>query len=290
MQPHTPTPASRLKHCFLTGGVSFGAGTEYAPRLYFEAKIDFADVRSGLRETCSVCSAVDMFPLDEGVLWTEDMVRPVDPAQIHSEPPREAKFHAIPDFLDAQAVALAETQYLHFLLRYFKVRIYRNFTLNVYSGPAESLSDFTVRCRELLRESFRKELDRLQEVFVRSIEQIRGKYLKTSRWEEYDSPSRSLQLKDIVHQSLDRIAQLFLQAELDLGSCSPAPACRCAARLELEERLCSLEEDAYRAIGRLVATWQDRVRNIDEYIVRPNLKDIHLARTRILWVPDGRSR
>ena len=286
VQRHPPSLAQTPKHCFLVAE-PLDADTEYVPRFCFEAKIDFADVRSGLRETCGVCSAVDLTPLDEEILWTEDMVWSIDPARIQSDPPPQGRVSALPEFIDVHAVAQAETHFVRYLLRYFKLRIYRNFALNVYSNSTEKLPDFTARCRDLLGESFRHDLDALHDVFDRNHEQIKGKYLGTTEWEGSDSSSPSSQLKSILHRSSERIAQMFLRAELDLGPPLPAPSCGCSTGLEMEERLCSLEADAYRAIGRLLATWQDKAYNIDEYVVHPSLKDVHLSRTRILWMPRG---
>ena len=51
---------------------------------------------------------------------------------------------------------------------------------------------------------------------------------------------------------------------------------RCAdsTRPDLEQALESLEIDARLDIRRLLNSYQDRVRNIDEYIIHPGLKDL----------------
>jgi hypothetical protein len=62
---------------------------------------------------------------------------------------------------------------------------------------------------------------------------------------------------------------------------------RCAdpTRPDLEQSLESLEIDARLDIRRLLNSYQDKVRNIDEYIIHPGLKDLHLVRTCIAWMP-----
>ena len=45
--------------------------------------------------------------------------------------------------------------------------------------------------------------------------------------------------------------------------------------------------DVRRDIGRLLNSYQEKVRNIDEYIIHPGLKDLHLVRRCILWMPAG---
>ena len=286
MQRHPARSAVKLKHYFLPTE-PLKSDVEYVPRYYFEAKIDFADVRSGLRKTCSVSKAVDIFPIEEDALWTEDMVWAVNPAMIRTQVPQHARLSVLPEFVDAPAVGKAETQFLRYLLRYIKIRVYRNFALNVYSGPGENLEEFTARCVDLLTGSFRQDLDKLYEVFDRSLEQIKGKYLKTREWTDFDPPQRALQLNSTLRRSSERIAQLFLRADLNLKPITPGPSWSSPVKLDLEERLHLLEGNAHHAIGQLLGAWQDKVRNIDEYIVHPNLKDIDLIRTCILWMPDS---
>jgi hypothetical protein len=83
----------------------------------------------------------------------------------------------------------------------------------------------------------------------------------------------------------ERIAQLFLGAELTLDSESYIPPQNVTAKSELEDRLNLLEAEARQTIARLVAAYQENARNIDEYIVHPSLRDIHLVRSCILWMP-----
>jgi hypothetical protein len=284
MQRYPVSAPGKIKHCFLSTE-QFKLDVEYVPCLYFEAKIDFADIRSGFHEIRSITKAVDICSIDEEAQWTEDMVRDVDPARVVAPIPQEARLRPLPAPVDVDSIAQAETHFLHYLLRYFKMRIYRNFDLNLYSGPGEILEDFTVRCIEMLSEPFRQDLDILHEVFERKLEQIKGKHLKLNEWGELDPPHRASQLKSILHRFSERLAQLFLSAGLSSRPESSAPPRDNPAKLELEDRLHSLETEALHATHQLANIYQERARNIDEYIVHPNLKDIHLVRTCILWMP-----
>jgi hypothetical protein len=286
MQRDPAIPPGKIKHYYLRSTRQSGRVVEYVAHLYFEAKIDFADVRSGLRETCSVSNAVGIYPFDEEALWIEDMVRGVEPSSIRASAPRQVRLHPLPEYVDADAIARAETRYLQYLLRYFKRRIYRNFVLNVYSSSDETAEDFMARCLEMFSEPFRLELDNLREVFKRRLEQVKERYQKLIDWGEFDPPRRSSPFQSILHKASERIEKIFLRAELNLKPMPSIPVHANPSKFELEERLHSLEMEAYEAIGRLLSAYQEKVRNIDEYIVHPNLKDVHLVRTCILWMPD----
>lgn len=287
IQRHPPRQPATVKHCYLRLIGEPSPRCALVPRFYFEARIDFADVRSGVRETCGISTAVDILPLDPEFLWTEDMVCPVDPACVQNEIPEDAVLGSLPEFVNRDVLARAETQFLHYLMRYHKLLVYRNFALNLYSNPGESLADFTSRCVDILAEPFRYDLDRMREVFDRKLEQAKGKYLRLKERGEFDPPLHPMQFKGILHQVSERIAQMFVSAELTLQAISYSPLQGDRETPELEERLNSLEMEAHNSIGQLLSGYQDKARNIDEYIVHPNLKDIHLVRTCILWMAPG---
>ncbi len=60
--------------------------------------MDFADVRSGLNGTCAVCRAMEICPFDPNDAWTEDMLWPVDPADVQTNPPRDVTLRPSPEW------------------------------------------------------------------------------------------------------------------------------------------------------------------------------------------------
>ena len=275
----------KVKHYYLIPRDAVHEWLEYVPRFYFEAKIDFADVRSGVRESCSVSHAVHIMAFDGDTVWTRDMVMDVDPALIQTSVPEHVTLRPLPEFVDADAIARAEIQYLQYLLRYCRMRIYRNFALNLYSNSGQTLGDFTLRCVEMLAEPFRHDLDNLHEVFERKLEQIKRKYIKLKELGEFDVPNPTVQFKTILHEVSERIAQMFVSTGLNLDPECVIPVHADLSQPELAERLDSLEAEARNSIEQLLNSYREKVRNIDEYTVHPNLRDIHLARSCILWIP-----
>ena len=66
------------------------------------------------------------------------------------------------------------------------------------------------------------------------------------------------------------------------GSARYSPGMR-----ELDERLLSLELEAHQMIARLFDSYDEKACAVDEYILHPNLKDIHFVRSCILWMATG---
>jgi hypothetical protein len=256
----------------------------YVPHVYVEAKIDFNDVRTGFRQTVGLNKALEIYSDSADLLWAEDMIQDVDPRSLQSLAPGSEYPGKLPEFVDAGFISRMETQFIQYLLRCFQVRIYRNFALNAYSHAGEPPQDFIRRCREMLDGPMRRELDTLHEVYVRRLAQIAQKYVGADDSADMEEAKAYSQNRDIFIFSSERIAGHFMRAGNEspgiAGSLPQAPG-----RQELEERLFSLELEAIWTISRLRDSYADKAGSIDEYVIHPNLKDIHFVRSCILWMP-----
>ena len=277
-------PDSPIRHFHLKAG-SDAAVRGFIPFYYLEAKIDLADVRSGLRESLSVTRALEIIQFEGDALWTEDMVRTIDPASVESGLPASAGLRPLPSYVDATRLQWIETQCLRYLLRHFEVRIYRNPYLRLYSLPGESKDDFTLRCLEMLARPFRSELDRIRELCDRKLERVKLKYLKTESAGGFSEERVSAEARNRIHEMAERFEELFVTAELTAEPAGGAPMFSGTVDGTLEQRLASIEGEAREAIRRLAGEYTEMAGNLDEYLVRPSLKDIRLGRASILWMP-----
>jgi hypothetical protein len=283
--PSQSERAGKFKHLYYRPTSS--QPQDYSPCLYLEARIDYADVRSGYQWTSGISDVLDLFPLEGDLLWTSDMVRTVDPAALQATRPEGIQLGGIPEFVSEDYLSRAEAQYLSYLLRRAGALVYRNFALNIYSNPGESRTDFLSRCLDACQESFRLDLETLREVVNRRLERIENKFIVGGRPGDFESDRGGIQARNKLHAVAERIAELFLRTELVLGGEADPPQFSGQSLPDLEDRLASLETDVSREIQRLRNSYLERVHNIDEYIIHPNLKDLHLVRTCILWMPAG---
>ncbi len=277
--------AGKTKHLFWRCESS--TPKEYVPRLYFEAKIDYSDVRSGFHWTCGVSNEMDLTPFEGDLVWTSDMVHSVNPECVQAAPPEGLCLGALPGYVDEDFLSQAETKYLSYLLRHSEARVYRNFSLNNYSNPGETLDDFSARCLDALNDQFRSDLDDLREVINRRLERVEEKFLGREPPRNFEVVRHTIQARVKLHAATERIAELFLGTELTMAGEVPPPEPPDPTLPDLDDILKSLEVDVNREIQRLQSVYRDKVKNIDEYIIRPNLKDLHLVRTCILWRPPG---
>jgi hypothetical protein len=283
-QKKSPPPLDKVKYLFLAIENPNVPEIAYSPYFYAEAKIDFNDIRTGFRETVSLSKALEIYSNNADLLWSEDMIQDVDTQRILSSMPDEARLGSLPDFVSASFISQMETQFTQYLLRSYSIKIYRNFDLNVYSLSGESRSEFIGRCRELCEGPKRREMDLLHDVFKRMLEQIKQKYMDVNESASLEQSRTASQNKDIFSHYSERIAALFLRYD-SKSNPSAGPFHPPSGMQDLEERLLSLELDAQKAIRKLLDSCEERAGNLDEYILHPNLKDIHFVRSCILWMP-----
>lgn len=283
-QPEQPRGIKFLYFC----PDSWARAEPWAPYFYLEARIDYADVRSGYHMTCGLNHVLDLQPYDEDFTLTRDMVRTVASEAMRTTKPEGATLLSLPVYITEDLVQRLETQYLSFLLRHAEARVFRNFALNIYSYPGETHNEFQLRCLDVFKESFRGELESLREVVNRRFERIEQKYISRTRRGEFELDRRVASARSTLHAVAENIAELFLRTELTLESADVTPMrYPDPSRPDVEQSLEILETDVRRDVGRLLNSYQEKIRNIDEYIIHPGLKDLHLVRKCILWMPAG---
>jgi hypothetical protein len=282
-EPQSPRPAEKVKYLYYEVNPEIRK-VEYVPYFYAEVRIDFNDVRTGLRETFSLNKALEIYSSAANLLWIKDMVQDVDPQKMTSSAPEGARFEILPEYVDASFISHMETQFVQYLLRSFTTRLYRNSALNVYSNSGESRSEFIGRCKELFDGPRRRERDLLQDVFKRRLDQLKEKYLVSEEAMGLERARIESQNRDIFSRYSDRIAGLFLVSRFASGR-SIEPFHISPGMLELEERLAALGMEAQNAIANLADSYDEKARALDEYLLHPNLKDIHFVRSGILWMP-----
>jgi hypothetical protein len=275
--------SNNIKYLYCATEDAQGAG-EYVPFFYVEARIDFNDVRTGFSSMISLSKAIELHSFSADLPLVEDMVRDIGLQNTSSSMPDAARLSRLPDFVDEDFMSQMETQFVRYLLNSFKSRVYRNFELDVYSNAGESLSGFTARCMELLDGARRRDSDNLHEVFNRKLGQIKQKYLNESAPDDFEVARTASRNRDIFSDYLEKIAELFLQSK-PVSNSSEDGSQRPRSSLELEERLMSLAVEAKEVIAELWDSYKEKARSVDEYILHPNLKDIHLVQSGILWIP-----
>ena len=262
------------------------AAVEYFPFVYIEASIDFNDIRTGYRGAEKLARALKFYESHAIPGWADEIIHDANIDRIQENTPRAVRLRPLPEFVDAEFIESVKKRYVEYLTRTWKKLFYRNSELNIYSGANESMEDFLGRCREQFLGLMREELNQLRVIFNRMQEQLKEKYIGIGEDELPEAAPIKPEVndRDIYSRYAERIAALFLNAASSAVD-SEAPVSRMEKNSELEERLIALTSEACRKITHLRERYEKKAERIDEYILRPNLKNIHCGRSGILWMP-----
>jgi len=258
----------------------------YFPFVYIEASIDFNDIRTGYKGAEKLARALKFYQKHAVPGWAEEIIYDADIDRIQETAPRSARLRPLPEFVDVEFIENVKKRYVEYLTRTWKKLFYRNSELNIYSGANETMEDFLARCREQFLYQMSEALNQLRIIFNRMQEQLKEKYLGIEEAELTDSEPLKPETsdRDIYSRYAERIAELFLNASssaVDAEACVP----RMEKNSELEERLIALASEARQKITLLRELYEKKAELIDEYILRPNLKNIQCGRSGILWAP-----
>ena len=275
-----------IESLYLRSDTTDKTAVEYFPYVYIEAVIDFNDVRTGYRGAVKLARALKAFNSHAFPGWSEEIIHDANIGRIRATRPRASRLRSLPDFIDAEFIDVVKNRYLEHLTRTWKKTLYRNSGLNIYSGAGESREEFIVRCKEQFFAQMREELGRTRVIFNRKQEQLKEKYLGIGEAELPESAPVTPETndRDIYSRYAERIAALFLNAAFSTVH-DDADVPRMEKSSELEERLIALTADAHRKISSLCESYENKAELVDEYILRPNLKNIHCERSCILWMP-----
>jgi hypothetical protein len=274
-----------IETLYLPPEVPCEAEIGYYPCVYIEADIDFNDVRTGYKGALKLARALKIYENHAVPGWSGEIILDGNAGGMQETPPRAARLNPLPEFLDAGFIEIIKNRYVEYLTRTWKKILYHNSELNIYSGPGESREELIVRCREQFSGRMREDLNQMRIIFNRMREQLKEKYLGIGEAELPESVPIAAETsdRDIYSRYAERIAALFLNAASEAADESDIP--RMDKKSELEERLIALTADARHRITLLRESYEKKAELIDEYILRPNLKNIHCERTCVLWMP-----
>ncbi|MBN2317443.1 MAG: hypothetical protein JXR49_00105 [Acidobacteria bacterium] len=278
------TTPENVKSLFWISEPAAARELEYVPHLYLEAKIDFCDVRTGFTETFNINRAVEIPSNKSKPFWDDDAVVEIDPKKLGPVVPKEAQIIDLPGHVDGRFIAWMETQFVEYLLRAFTVKVYRNYGLDVYSSSGESLNDFIIRCVDLYKGAMYSEFDSAHEVFIRRLERLQQKYLGIEDSEELEKFKTDSYNRELFYRISERISGLFLRTEFSIQHVG-RPSDTSSRAQELEERLRDLHQQAREAVIKILDSYEDKIKSVDEYILHPTMKNVHFVSSCILWKP-----
>ncbi len=254
-----------------------GSGGASELRLLFDVRLDYLDVRSGARGRASQVLAAPPL-VDSELEWTEDLVETVPEAElVEIAPPGPACWPGG-----------SEDQMRRFLLRCFRLGIWRNGALGVYSVPGESREDFQRRCIELLADEQDAALQDIRQVYLRRILELEQRALDSLEhplWEGEQVDRRAADIRNAFSEIREIFSQYLLTppgADLELPDVAGW-----GEKLDVEsrERMEKLWMDLLPVLNRIRGRLLWRAGQIEPYTMSLSHSSIDIQPHGFLWPP-----
>ncbi len=254
-----------------------GSGGASELRLLFDVRLDYRDVRSGVRGGASHTLAAPPL-VDSDLEWTEDMVQVVSESDlVEVEPPGPARWpHG------------SEDQMQRFLLRSFRLGIWRNADLGIYSQPGETREDFRRRCIELLSDEQHAALQDLRQVYLRRILELEQRVLDSLEhpiWEGEQIDRRALEIRDAFSEIRETLSRYLLTPPGEDLTIPEGAGWRNKLDVESRERVEKFWMDLLPVWNRVRGRLLWRAGQIESYQVSLNHSDIDILPRGFLWPP-----
>lgn len=254
-----------------------GSGGPSELRLLFDVRLDYLDVRSGVRGRASHLLAAPPL-VDSDLEWTGDLVETVPKTElVEIAPPRPAGWPGG-----------SEDQMRRFLLRSFRLGIWRNSALGVYSVPGETREDFLRRCIELLSDEQDEASQDIRQVYLRRILELERRALDSLEhplWEGEQVDRRAAEIRNAFSE-IREIFSRYLLTPPGPDLVLPATA-GWSEKLDAEsrERMEKLWTDLLLLLNRIRGRLLWRSRQIEAYTVSLSHSDIDIQPGGFLWPP-----
>ncbi len=247
------------------------AGTR--PALLFEIQIDFHDVRSGARVTDYGFWIGPLVEEADDPLWTEDMVCRTSPQDLMAVDGRDV----------VEWPESADPLMQGYLQRFYRISIWKNPGLGLYSETAETREEFAGRCRDAVRGQRSAQLRRLGEVFLHRFVELQGRAERIIEQQDWDDRLRATTL-DGVTALFSRVREETSRWMADEDAPGEAQW-RLPSLPEIEERLQELAADLHSGGRAIREEFEARALEIEPHEVRVTSHAVRIVSRNILWQP-----
>lgn len=296
--PNNLTVAQALKEAGREAPSAKRQGLVYRPALLAQAQVRYLDRKRGIdHEETMTALSVDVDP--RGIVrWEEFLAAVVDPASLDRGPAPESRFADLDAPLsDAKVLKALEKDFIDYVYHNAGLALLSNPTLKLIADPGVTTADFRKQCAEAAAEARDAEAEILRDKYEKKIELIERRLAREER---------ELAEDQVEHQSR-KMEELATHAENILGVFGGSRSRRrvssslskrrmtSKAKAEVEEsleviedfkqELTELEGELTEEINELNNRWGEVAAEIEETVITPYKKNIHMDLFGVAWFP-----
>ncbi|MBN2431843.1 MAG: hypothetical protein JXQ27_10220 [Acidobacteria bacterium] len=251
---------------------------------------DKYDVRSGTKHSDELCLAVPIEAQGFEITCTPEDIIPVQPDWLHPLPQKTLKLDLWNGSLQLELFHFLEESLLDFVCRHYRIRIFRNFELGLFSRYNEPRDMFEDRCLDRSEELFHRHLPEIKARYDRQLEQFKNKYLSgyhhVSGGEYPARDDARDQLYTYFLYIREQITHLFSRMSYLSDSFAAKTAAAPPRGHELLEDLERLRSKARDDIRNLAAEFRPVVKSVEEYTISLAQGELILDQITLLWKPE----
>jgi hypothetical protein len=244
------------------------------PSLLWETRLDIQDVRTGYRGT-DVGHFLGPYLEQADVDWSADLVKRLEPSSLREiTPPRSITWPVGSD-----------EKLVRHLLQYYRIPVWRNYRLGLYSAPHETRSEFVSRCLSFLREESSEAHQKVQDIFLRRFLEIE-KQLQDKIREEESEPDleerMSSRVKDLFSDFREDFSRRLLEESMEPLKESDLDWTG-KIDIEFQERILKLRSDLVNRFNEINQAASRKANSVEEYEVTLSYPQIQIISRGILW-------
>jgi len=172
MPTDQPLDLAGVTHFYLRTGDRPAPAAPARPWFLCGFRYDTYDVRSQTKISGAFTVGLPVIELSGEALWPAELIRPIDPQALDSEPWPGILYEPPACELTLANLPVFRDKILQSILRHFTVRLLHNPSLTLYSHPAESAEEFTRRCHECQLTNMGDDLLQLKLKYERHLNRI----------------------------------------------------------------------------------------------------------------------
>jgi hypothetical protein len=207
--------------------------------------------------------------------WTRDLVERVESSSLQECSP----LHSI------SWPEVADKKLLRYLLQFYRIPLWKNYRLVLYSTPGESKKDFIRRCISAQRDERNVALQKVKDIFLRRFLELEQKFLQITEDDDLGIEGRDQALsriRDLFSDFRDGFSRCFLNdslvplEETDLDWTGNV-------RIDFQERIDKLRADFVAQYNEVVRSNRQKAECLEVYEVPLAYSHVDIVSRGVLW-------
>ncbi len=242
------------------------------PMLFSSFYVDLYDFHSNIKISKKFCVSVPIIEVDNEITWTKDMFKIESPYEIESieienKDQLKKKFNFSIEKFDFLKDILFNS-----IVNFFKIELYKNNSLSIFSELGESKENFINRCFKISLDKYEYEIKQIRKTSEMEFEQLKEKFDK----KEYINDFEKEKVKDSFYEAKWVLEKIFLNFKRDTNFEIPLSN-------EASQDLISIVDKTLKKMESLFLEVKKTAEDVEKYSIHLSPKNISDFTVGILW-------